>query len=200
MIITIDGISCQGKSFIGRILANELGIEFLSTGKIVRYVAYIYSIIRTSEKNSQQLLKEAVEIMKHTEIKSIVKCPYLNIEKTEKAMKIAAEYPYVFDEVVKVIKNYALNRDIVLDGRFTFLLFPDAYRNYYFVSSMQRRIALISKAEQMSYDEAIQYITFRDSFEKHYDIPEYVKVVHLDEYASSNEIMEFLKNDVRGDG
>lgn len=40
MIITIDGISGQGKSTVGETLAERLGYDFLSTGKMVRYVAY----------------------------------------------------------------------------------------------------------------------------------------------------------------
>lgn len=196
MIITIDGISCQGKSYIGKRLANELEMEFLSTGKIVRYVAYIYSTFQDVDKDSNSLLENAVEIMKHTEMKTIVNCPFLNSEKTEIAMKIAAGYPYVFDEVVKVIINYAINRDIILDGRFTYLLFPKAHRSYYFISSLERRIALISSARKMSRDEAISYISFRDSFEKTYSIPTGVKIVQLDNFISSDDLIKYLKNDV----
>ena len=200
MIITIDGISCQGKSYIGKRLATELGIEFLSTGKIVRYVAYIFSTYQDKEKDSKSLLEEAVEIMKRTEMETIVNCPFLNSEKTEKAMEIAAGYSYVFDEVVKVIISYAINKDIVLDGRFTFLLFPKAHRSYYFISSLERRIALISNAKKISRDEAVRYISFRDSFEKIYNIPIGVNKVQLDNFVSTDDLIKYLKDDVRGDG
>ena len=45
MIITIDGYSCQGKSYVGRALAEEMGLEFLATGRLVRYVAFLLSLI-----------------------------------------------------------------------------------------------------------------------------------------------------------
>lgn len=48
MIITIDGYSCQGKSYVGRALAEEMGLEFLATGRLVRYVAFLFNSFRTA--------------------------------------------------------------------------------------------------------------------------------------------------------
>ena len=42
MIITIDGYSCQGKVTSGE-RAEEMGLEFLATGRLVRYVAFLFN-------------------------------------------------------------------------------------------------------------------------------------------------------------
>ena len=196
MIITIDGYSCQGKSYIGRTLSNTLELEFLSTGKIVRYVAYQYTKIQDRETKTEHLLDKAVEIMKNTSIPDILKCEYLDTRITEQTLRIVAEYPYVFDSVVEVIIDYASNRNIVLDGRFTFNIFPNAHRCYYFLSSIERRASLVSRSKNISHEEALDYIQFRDSFEKKYIIPDYVKKVNMDSYPSADVLVQYLKNDV----
>lgn len=200
MIITIDGYCCQGKSFVGRELAKALGLEFLSTGNIVRYVAFVFTELQDGESDTTVLMEKAVKVMKSKSMNEIVNCEYLETEKTERALKIAAECPYVFEEVVKVIISYASSRNIVLDGRFTFDIFPHAYRNYYFQSSIERRASLAAKSENISYDEAVRYIAFRDSFEKKYDIPKYVRVIELDSFSSTDDLVQYLKNDVWSEG
>lgn len=200
MVITIDGYCSQGKSFTAKELARQLKMEYFSTGKLVRYVAYLYSILLLDDKDSNSAIYNAVEQMKNTDILQIDGCEQLKTAATETAMKTVAECPYVFEQVIDVIKNFAGSRDIVLDGRFTFNIIPNAERSYYFMSSRERRIALTMKSKQCSYEKAAEYIAFRDSFEKKYDLPEKVKVVMLDEFNSAESLVQYLMNDVRNEG
>ena len=201
MIITIDGYCSQGKSFIARKLARQLEMEYFSTGKFVRYVAHVYStMLLLDDLDSNSAIQIAVEQMKKTDITQIDGCKQLKTELTEKAMKIVAQCPYVFEQVIDVIKYFVGSRDIVLDGRFTFDIIPNAERSYYFISSKERRITLAMKSKQYSYEEAAEYIAFRDSFEKKYNLPEKVKVIMLDEFNSAENLVQYLMNDVRNEG
>ena len=200
MIITIDGYSCQGKSYVGRALAEEMGLEFLATGRLVRYVAFLFNQLQDGISDTEVLLKKAVEIMKSTAVCDIVNCEYLETEETERTLKITSEYPFVFEQVVRVIRAYAADRDIVLDGRFTFNIFPHAHRSYYFRSSVQRRASLEVSSKNMSYDEALRYIAFRDSFEKQYDLPERVRIIDLAPDIRAGDLIQYLKNDIRNEG
>lgn len=197
MIITIDGYCCQGKSFIGGRLAEELGLEFLATGRIVRYVAFLYTRLQDGRTKEAVLLERAVEQMKRTDMGEIVRCGQLETPETEHAMRTAAHYPFVFEQVVQVIRSYAGGRDMVLDGRFTFSIFPHAHRSYYFRSSLERRARLAMQSGRMNQEEAMAYLRFRDSFEKRYDIPARVRMVDLDYFSKAEELVAYLKQDVR---
>lgn len=200
MIITIDGYSCQGKTHIGKRLAEMLGIEFLSTGNIVRFTAFWYNRFISNNSDEHSAWMQAIEVMHKTSIKEIVACPYLNELNTEKSLEYAASDPSVFENVVKKIIEYAQGKDIVLDGRFTFELFPEAYRNYYFHSSIKRRAFIYAKSKGVSFDEASNYIKFRDSFEKTYVIPSSVKLIYLDDFSNADVVLQFLKNDLQTEG
>lgn len=196
MVITIDGYSCQGKTYIGKILAEMMGLEFLSTGNIVRFTAFLYDKFNKYHSDEHTTWMHAVEVMHKTSIKEMLACPYLNEPATERSLEYAAADPNVFDNVVQKIIEYANEKNIVLDGRFTFELFPEAYRNYYFYSSIKRRSLIYAKSKEISFTEAVDYIKFRDSFEKSYIIPDRVRQIYLDDFSSTDAILQFLKNDL----
>lgn len=196
MIITLDGFCCQGKSYLGKKLAGELGLEFFSTGMLVRFVAYNFTKLRDEISDKKMILEKAIKITEATEIDEIKMCEYLHTKDTEKALKIVSEYPFVDERLVKVLITYAKNRDIILDGRFTFNIFPDAHRNYYFKTTIEKRAKLASKSRKISLDEAIEYINFRDSFEKDLDIRESVRVIELSTFTNEYEIINYMKEDI----
>ena len=67
MIITIDGLSFQGKSYICEHLANRIGFKFFSTGILVRYIAFQYNLM-TPNQNEIETLEKAVSIMETTSV------------------------------------------------------------------------------------------------------------------------------------
>ena len=198
MIITIDGYSSQGKSYIGKALARECGLEFLATGNIVRYVAFQYNRLYDGTIEPTEVLRQAVKIMQATDMDKITSCSDLKTDETERTLKIIAQHQFVYDEVVKVIIQYAENRNIILDGRFTFDFFPHAHRNYYFISSKERRAYLAVKARKISYEEAREYLDFRDSFEPQCTIAPYVRVIRPESFSSAAALLQYLKYDIYG--
>lgn len=198
MIITIDGYSSQGKTYIGSKLAKELQMEFLATGSIVRYTAYLYTIYN-NHSDEHSIWQKAIREMQTTSMQDLLACPYLKDAKTEEALLSAASDPDVFAQVVEKIILYAKGRNIFLDGRFTFDIFPDAYRSYYFCSTKQRRAALYAREHGITMEEAFRYITFRDSFEKNYTIPNHVKVIRLDNFLNADAVLSYLLKDILGE-
>lgn len=199
MIITIDGYSCLGKSYIGGKVAKHLGIEFFSTGRLVRFVAGTFVRLQSEISQEELAIKKAVEIAEKTEIEEIQVCPWLRERNTELALQTVEKYSFVDERLQKVLKRCVEKRNILLDGRFTFLIFPDAYRKYYFQSSPEMRAKLISRVKHMSREEALRYISYRDSFEKDVKVPETVKV--LDPFSapfgiSSDDFLQFLLDDI----
>lgn len=196
MIITIDGYSSQGKSFIGKALATELGIEFLSTGNIVRYVAIQYNKLYKGTEDPKVVLQQAVKIMQDSTMDTIVNCEFLKTPETEKTLEIIAKHPFVYDAIEKIIIRYSVNRNIILDGRYTFEFIPNAHRCYYFTSSNERRAYLTTRVKKMSHYEALEYLAFRDSFEPQHKIPSYVKKIEPEKFACTEDLIQFLKNDI----
>lgn len=176
MIITIDGYSWLGKSYYGKKIANELNFEFLSTGILVRMVAM--ELIETLRIYSEE--KKAVEeaLLRVSEIKDINVCnDFLYSERVEMKLKTLSKYSFVNDGLKSVLVKYVNNRDIVLDGRYTFEIFPNAYRRYYFESSCENRAMLVSTIKKISITEAKKYILFRDSFEQKLEIPDNICII-----------------------
>lgn len=200
MIITIDGYSNQGKSYIGRTLAKECGLEFLSTGNLVRYVAVQYNRIQDGTKDPVSVLQQAVNAMKAATMEEIVNCDNLKTTETEKTLQLIAQHPFVYDEGVQVVIRYAENRNILLDGRFTFQFIPNAHRYYYFRSSIEWRTRLAAKAKKISYEEALEVIAFRDSFEPQCTVPSYVQVIMPELFESTEALLAFMKDDIYNKG
>lgn len=199
MIITIDGFSCLGKSYIGEKVAKHLGIDFFSTGKLVRFVAGTFVSLQSEISQEEVAVKKAVEIAEKTELEEIQNCPWLQERNTELALQTVEKYLFVDERLQKVLKRYVEKRNILLDGRFTFLIFPDAYRKYYFQSSVEMRVELVSRVKHMSREEALIYISYRDSFEKAVKVPESVRVI--DPFSapfgiSSDNFLQFLLDDI----
>ena len=179
VLITIDGYCCQGKSTLGRRLAEELHLEFLSTGKIIRYVAYQFLRMQKEGLEEEEAIRRAVEFTKFRSIAQILQCEELQERETENALKLMADYPFVDEDIAAVVQQYGSGRDILLDGRFTFNIFPNAYRNYYLISPVELRVQFAMRSKQIGYEDALAYIEFRDSFEKHYSLPAFVQIIDL---------------------
>ena len=193
MIITIDGYCCQGKSTVARMLARELGYEFFSIGTVFRFLALTYHAL--AGRGQERRAKEALAIMEKTPIEGMA--TDVKSAEVDRALSVLSGYPFVHERIAEKILRYAEGKKLILDGRIGFLLFPDAYRNYYFKTSLAKRAWNASRSRGLTYDEAVAYIKFRDSFEIGYEIPPTVKTVELDGFESVLDIVAYLKEDIQ---
>ncbi len=172
-------------------------MEFFSIGILFRYLTVLLSEPPLCHMPPAHAAAEAVARMQEANMEVIKCCPRLGSRETESALKTTVQFDFVYEAVAEKIRAYAKDRDILLDGRFGFLVFPHAYRNYYCISSPARRAIFAAKARGMTLEEATKYIAYRDSFEKQYSIPPQVKTVDMDAFADVEDIVRYFLRDIR---
>lgn len=197
MIITIDGYCCQGKSTIGKKLAEALGWEFLSIGKVFRFVAVTFAIWKHDDQMAESTqLQMAIDIMRKTDMSLILSHGSTTNPTIEQVLERITTYPMLHEAVAEKIKDYAKERQIILDGRVGWQLFPHAFRNYFFVTSPEKRATFAMASRGLCYEEALKYIQFRDGFEIKYDYPDYVHFISLDTFQTVADIVAYVKADI----
>ena len=195
MIITIDGYSWLGKSYIGERLSHKLQIDFFSTGKLVRFVAYKFMELEDGILTEKAVVEKALRCVEEYEFQDLIECGYLYDDKTEQALKIVEKYAFVDRRLENILKRYTQGKNFVLDGRFTFNIFPAAYRKYFFHSTVEKRAELVAKIKKISFEDAVSYIQYRDSFEREVHVSEDVCV--LDPFEKSEgKLIEYLLKDI----
>ncbi len=200
MIITLDGFSSQGKSSVGKALAEALGLSFFSIGSLFRFLAEEYRRHPDVQKDPEEAARAAVKVLESVSVEEILSTPAREERAAEETLSLVTAFDFVYRAAAKKAKDYLTGKDYVVDGRFGFLLFPHAERRYYFVSSIERRCRLSAKSRHFTPEEARAYIAHRDSFEIIYEIPTSVKTVLLDRFSSVEEIVAFLLDDLRSVG
>ncbi len=140
MIITIDGVAGSGKSTLGRMLAQRLGLTFFSSGMLYRLKGLMAS--RGEDVKLPELVKSGRLKIKDSKI-------YLDGEKIEDylqseeigkwAAKVAKE-PQVREEVNDTLKLIAEGGNFVVDGRdMGTVVFPDAKIKFYIDADVWER-------------------------------------------------------------
>ncbi len=184
MIITIDGYSWLKKTHTGTRLAQYMGMDFLSTGLLVRLATLEYLKAYDSCISKQDAIMQALDRMKLSDV-SDIQDVRLHSEEVEREIKNVVSFPFVFPAIGQKISDWAANKNIVLDGRRSFDWIPNADVCFYFFSSLENRAALVQKVKHIPLPEAIKYILFRDSFEVAVNVPE--RAIRIDPFDYSND-------------
>lgn len=196
MLITIDGYSCQGKSYFGEQIAQKMGLSFFSTGLLVRFIAYHYG--RSEKRDTEPMLaiQNALGVLEKTDIDDIILMENLRQLKTERYLKEISQFSFIMPALQRKLKSYVYGKNILLDGRYTFYIFPEADRKYYFRSTIENRISLVVRAKGLSYKEARAYVLYRDSFEEEVVVPNSVTII--DPFAfSKDSLVDYLLKDIQ---
>lgn len=189
MIITIDGLCGQGKSTIGKMLAEKTGFDFFSTGMLVRYAAN--ELMKNQDLSPEDVVKrmdvEKVVLADPAQLRNIAIIPFLKIV-TDSKQRV--EYLY------HLMHLYSVGRNMILDGRDTFAFFPDAELRYYFESRIEDRVALRMRNHGISESECYEYFKKRDSVERDFLIPyDQLIIIHPLE-ITKEELLNRLCTDV----
>lgn len=196
MIITVDGFSCQGKSTVARTLAEELGWEFFSIGTLFRFLADCFLQNQHASLCERDAVRDAIDMMHRSDMAVILAFQNEKSQETERALSVISGYPEVHENIASRVLAYAKDKNLLIDGRVGFLLFPDALRNYYFVTSSEKRAENASRSRSLSIEDARKYIAFRDTFEIRYEIPSRVVTLSLDPFPTVDAIVRHLKDDI----
>ena len=181
-VIAIDGPSGAGKSTLAKLLARELGFEYLDTGALYRAVALDlmgHGINETvsDEELARALKKTKVEFRKGNvllngrDVSSEIRSP----EAGHYASVFSARRP-VREHLLNIQRDAALHSDLVAEGRdMTTVVFPDAYRKFYLDASVEERsgrrtLELISRGFEADGDRIRLDIMERDARDSNRDI------------------------------
>jgi cytidylate kinase len=181
-VIAIDGPSGAGKSTIAKLIAKELGFDYLDTGALYRTVALDLLRLGLDEGASDNDIDKA---LKKTKVKFKKKRILLNGEDVSQKIRSpeAGHYASVFSAkkpvrkyLMKIQRDASLQSNLVAEGRdMTTVVFPDTYKKFYLDASVEERARrrtqeLNSKGFSVNKDRILMDIVERDMRDSSRDI------------------------------
>jgi len=174
-VIAIDGPSGAGKSTIAKLLAEELGFEYLDTGALYRAAALNLVRLGLDEKAPDDAITAALEKTRVEFEKGRV---LLNGEDVSEEIRspLASHYASVFSArgpvrayLLQTQRSASVKADLVAEGRdMTTVVFPEAFIKIYLDASVEERTRrrtadLIAKEFAVDEDRVRAEIIERDA-------------------------------------
>jgi len=173
-VIAIDGPSGAGKTTIAKLVAKELGFDYLDTGALYRTVALALKNNGIGLEDSDDKLKNLLD---NSHIAFNNGKVFLNGKDVSEDIRSSEidHYSSVFsarkvirDFLLEVQRDSALDADLVVEGRdTTTVVFSDAKIKIYLSASLEERakrryLQFREKGIDISIDESRMNITERD--------------------------------------
>lgn len=207
-VIAIDGPSGSGKTTIARLIAKELGFNYLDTGALYRAVAMalIKNMIRPEDTDDKlrDILKKTLVTFNNGRV-------FLNGQDVSEDIrsKEIDHYSSVFS-ARKIVRDFlldaqreaALHDDLVVEGRdTTTVVFPDAKKKVFLDASVEERakrryLQFRGKGIDITMDEAKMNIIERDKRDASRDIAPLRVAEEALLIDSSNLSVEQVKNNI----
>jgi len=157
--IAIDGPAGVGKTSVGRVLAQEFGCRFVSTGKMYRAVALAFdrgmalAAVRIDVTDAERFLLNGEDVT------DLLHTP----EYDQKSSQIATR-PDVRSRLVELQQEIAGRGDVVMEGRdIGTVVLPNADVKLFLSASAEVRAARRVKQRQTDdYDATLEELTRRD--------------------------------------
>ncbi len=173
MVVAIDGPSGAGKTTIAKLVAKELGYNYLDTGALYRAIAVS---LRDKGLEADDSDADLGGVLRITDVRFVDGKVYTNGRDVsdEIRSKEIDHYSSVFsarkivrDFLLDVQRNTALLQDVVVEGRdTTTVVFPDAGKKIFLDASLEER----AKRRYQQYKEKGIEITM-DEATNGYDRP-----------------------------
>ena len=173
-VIAIDGPSGAGKTTIAKLVAKELGFDYLDTGALYRTVALALKNNGIELEDSDDKLKDLLDNSRIAFNNGKV---FLNGKDVSEDIRsseidhhssVFSAKKVIRDLLLDVQRDSALNADLVVEGRdTTTVVFPDAQKKVYLSASVEERakrrnLQFREKGIVMSIDESRRNIIERD--------------------------------------
>lgn len=175
--IAIDGPAGAGKSTISKLLAKKIGYIYIDTGAMYRAIGLkmlLNNISIDNEKDVINMLNDTIINIKPVEDGQIILLDGYDVTQRirENAVSMAAsnvsKIPEVRERLVKMQKDLASNKGVVMDGRdIGTCVIPDAELKVFLTASVEERakrryLELISKGEDVEFINVLEDIKRRD--------------------------------------
>ena len=207
-VVAIDGPSGSGKTTIARLIAKELGFNYLDTGALYRAVAMslIRNMIRPEDTDERlgDILNKTLVTFNNGRV-------FLNGQDVSEDIrsKEIDHYSSVFS-ARKIVRDFlldaqreaALHDDLVVEGRdTTTVVFPDAKKKIFLDASVEERakrryLQFRGKGIDITMDEAKMNIIERDKRDASRDIAPLRVAEEALLIDSSNLSVEQVKNNI----
>ena len=209
-IVAVDGPAGSGKGTVTKLIGEKLDLVTFDTGAMYRAVSYymIKNNIKLDDK--EKILKMLNEINMDIKFENRVQILYLNNEKlvnelrTKEVNEIVSQVshiPEVRYAMVDLQRKLAEGQNVILEGRdIGTNVFPNADVKIYLDASVEERANrrlkqnLENNITNISYEEIIENIKFRDYNDKNADIAPLKKaddaIIVDSSNLSINEVVE----------
>ena len=181
MIIAIDGPSAAGKSTLAKLLAKDMGIDYIDTGAMYRAIAL--KIVRNGidaedEKALEKLLAETDIDLDGSKVYLDGEDVSDKIRTNEISMQASrfSSIPAVREKLVALQRQMGERKSVVMDGRdIGSNVFPNADYKFFVTASPEvraerRRIELSEKGEDVPFEDLLADIKKRDWDDSHREL------------------------------
>jgi len=176
-IITIDGPAGAGKSTLAKEIAQKFGYQHLDSGALYRAIGVACKRAGVDLTEQEKVLEVARKLKVELRGNRVL----VNGEdftreiRTPEAGVLAsrvAQFPQVREIVVKILRETAKGRKVVIDGRDAgTYIFPEAELKIYLTASPEERAKrrykeLTEKGFKVTYEEVLREIISRDESDR----------------------------------
>lgn len=214
--IAIDGPASSGKSTIAKLLAQKLGIVYLSTGSIYRALGLKCKLLHLDprQENSAQIVAKSKVECQFINGEQNIFLDNINVSKEIKTEEIGgyasfiSQHQIIREKCVQIQRQIASKESMVIDGRdIGSVVLPNAKYKFYLdatstVRAKRRYEEMKARGLDTTYEKILQDIELRDCEDTHRQLSPLIKcndaIVIDTSDLTINQVVEKFLEIIRG--